>query len=315
MFNKVCIGLTLGLIGASVTAPVIAADNFPTKPMTAYIGFRAGGGTDTIGRVVAKVMGDHLGQQINVVNKTGASGSIAATTVMRAKPDGYNILLSSTSALTSAPLLNSKIKYTIHDFRHVGIVAAYQNGIVAPKDKPFNDIKEFVEYTRKNPGTKYVTVNAISRMLMQYIVDKENIKVSFVPAKGGSAVINLFAGNQVDTGYSGGFHQKHPDKMKLLAAATLERQAANPNVPTLIEAGYPLALAANIAVSVPKGTPDAIVAKIEAAIKAATEHPDVKKIAGKYRYPLDYQTAAKATVTLGKHYKFYQDLIANAKAK
>ena len=115
---------------------------------------------------------------------------------------------------------------------------------------------------------------------MQHIVDKENIKVSFVPAKGGSAVINLFAGNQVDLGYSGGFHQKHPDKMKLLVAATLERHAANPDVLTLLEAGYPLALAASIAVSVPKGTPADIVAKIEAALKAAVEHPDVIKNCG-----------------------------------
>ncbi len=314
MFKKITIGLAIGLLGAVAVQSAVAADAFPTKPITAYIGFRAGGGTDTIGRVVAHVMGEKLGQQINVVNKTGASGSIAATTVMRAKPDGYSILLSSTSALTSAPLLNKKIKYTIDDFRHVGIIATYQNGIVAPNDKPYNTIKEFVEYARKNPGAKYVSVSSISRMLMQHIVDKEKIKVSFVPAKGGSAIINLFAGNQVDLGYSGGFHQKHPDKMKLLAAATMERHAANPDVPTLLEAGYPLALAASIAVSVPKDTPADIVAKIEAAVKAAVEHPDVRKIAGKYRYPLDYQNAATTTETLAQHYKFYQDLISNAKA-
>ena len=315
MFHKICIGLTLGVIGIAVAQPAIAADAFPSKPLTAYIGFRAGGGTDTIGRVVAHVMGEFLGQQVNVVNKTGAAGGIAATTVMRAKPDGYSILLSSSGSLTSAPLLKKSLKYTIDDFSHIGFVAAYQNGLVAPVGKPFNTLKEFVEYARKTEDAKYVTVHAMSRMVMDFIAKKENIKINYVPAKGGSAVLNLFAGNQVDAGYTGGFHQRHPDKMKLLAALTLKRHPVNPNVPTLLELGYPLALAANISVSAPKGTPAAIIAKLEAAVKAAVEHPDVKKIAGKFKYPLDYQNAENATKLLAQHYKFYQDLISNASAK
>jgi tripartite-type tricarboxylate transporter receptor subunit TctC len=152
-------------------------------------------------------------------------------------------------------------------------------------------------------------------MLMKFVADKEKIKISFVPAKGGSAVLNLFASNQVDIGYTGGFHQRHPDKMKLLAAVTPKRQPANPTVPTLLELGCQVALGGQIGVVAPKDTPADIVAKLEAAVKAAVEHPDVIKIAGKFKYPLDYHDAAAATKAVREQRDFYKELIATAGSK
>lgn len=307
------VGLVAGLLSVALALPAFAEANYPSQPLTAYIGFRAGGGTDTIGRVVTRVMSEKLEQQINVINKPGAGGGIAASTIQRAKPDGYSFLLSSTTSITNAPLLNKSLKYGVSDFKYAGIIAAYQAGIAAPVDKPFNTLPEFIEHTRKNPGTKYVFLTPLSRLIMQYIVDKEKIKVNFVPAKGGSAVLNLFASNQVDAGYTGGFHQRHPDKMKLLVAATTKRHPANPKSATLMELGIPIAANAQIAVVFPKGTPDAIVTKMEAAIKAAVGHPDVKKISAKFKYPLDYHTAAAATKEMQDQHAFYKKIIDNAK--
>lgn len=307
------VGLIAGVLSVALALPAYAEANYPSQPLTAYVGFRAGGGTDTIGRVVTRVMSEKLGQQINIINKDGAGGAVAATTVMRANPDGYSFLLSSTTSITSAPLLNKSLKYGVGDFRYGGIIAAYQSGIAAPVDRPFNTLPEFIDYTRKNPGTKYIFLSPISRLVMQHIVDKEKIEVNFVPAKGGSEVLNLFAANQVDAGYTGGFHQLHPDKMKLIVAVTSKRHPANPNVSTLMELGIPISNNSHIVVAFPKGTPDAVISKIEAALKAAVEHPDVKNIAGRFKFPLDYHTAAEATREMQEQGGAYEKIVANAK--
>lgn len=314
MSSRKIMALLAGVVSAALALPALADASFPDRPLTAYVGFRAGGGTDTLGRVVARVMGETLGQQVNVINKTGAGGGIAAATVQRAKPDGYSFLLSSTSSITNAPLLNSSLTYGVEDFAYAGIIAAYQAGIAAPIGKPFDTLPEFIAFARENPGAKYVFLTPMSRMIMQYIVEKEQIDVNFVPAKGGSAVLNLFASKQVDAGYTGGFHQRHPDKMKLLVAATSKRQPANPDVPTLSELGIPIAANAQIIVAFPKGVPDVAISKIEAALKVAVAHPDVQKAANKLRYPIDYHSAMAATQEMREQTAAYKEIIAGAKA-
>lgn len=313
MKQRFVIALMVVLIGCGGVQPLSADDAYPTKPLTAYVGYRAGGGTDTIGRVLAKHIGDALGQQINVVNKDGAGGGIAATIVMNAAPDGYSILLSSMNSVTAGPLLNRSLTYSVADFEPVALIAAYQSGIVAPVDKPFKTMKEYIAYAREHAPTKYVTVTNLSRLLMQHIVDAEKIDVTFVPAKGGSEVLNMFAANQVDLAYSGGFHQAYTDRMRLLAAATLKRHPANPDVPTLLELGYDVAIDAHIGILAPKGTPANIIAKLNSAIQKAIEVSDVKSILEKYQYPLDYQGPDEAKRTLAEQSGFYKKLIGDNK--
>ena len=310
MLKKVCTSLAVILISMSlVSGSVFAQAEYPTKPITMYIGYKAGGGTDAMGRVLANIMSRELGQQVNVVNKAGAGGGVAAMAIQKMKPDGYSLYLAASDTLNWHCLLNKQLTYHIDDFDYAGMLTLYQQGLIAPKESPYNNIKEFLEYAKANPGIKYAFFNDGSKMIMQFIADLEGLKVNYVPAKGGSECAQLVLGNQVDLSYSGGIHQRYPGQMKLIAAATSVRQAANPDVLTLLECDIPLSTDTLTTLTLPKGTPQEIIAKLEDTLRVASTDPDLMNISKKLMYPISFKTGKEAYELLAKQLKEYEKLL------
>ncbi len=279
----------MGLIITFFASSAFSTD-YPSKPIKLYIGYKAGGGTDTVGRVLAKVMSEELGQQVNVINKPGAGGCVAAMQVKRMKPDGYSLLMDPSSSITWARHTNSKCKVEIDHLDYVGTIAQFNFGLVSHVSAPYNTIEEFFNWS-KGKTVKYVLLSPGSKALMKYIAAEKGLKVNYVPAKGGADMIKLILGKQVDMSFSGGIHTRHPDKIKLIASIADYRHASAPNIRTLKESGIDVEAGAYHFVAGPNGMSSDIIAKLEAAMKAASEHSSMKDISNKTKYPIVYNTS------------------------
>ncbi|MBT4264494.1 MAG: tripartite tricarboxylate transporter substrate binding protein [Deltaproteobacteria bacterium] len=302
---KVLLTATIFLFVGSAAALA----EYPDRPITMYIGYKAGGGTDTVGRVLAKAMGQNLGQQVNVVNKPGAGGGISTMAVIKAKPDGYTILLNPSLVFTFTPQVNKRLTYAAGDLDYAGTLNAYQVGLVAPAEAPYDTLTGLVNYAKSHSGITYATMNPPSAITIGLIAKKTGIKFNKVPVKGGAGMISVILGKQVDFSYSGGIHQRYPGKIKLLAALSSTRHAAFPNIPTAAEQGYPLSFDTFTTMAVPKGTPKSIIAKIERAMKAASKDTNVLKISEKIKFPMSYRTAAETDEAMQNHWNDFADLI------
>ncbi|MDB4239093.1 tripartite tricarboxylate transporter substrate binding protein [Alphaproteobacteria bacterium] len=287
-FKNLTKSLLIGLMVFFWSAASFA--DFPNKPIKLYIGYKAGGGTDTVGRVLAKVMGEELGQQVNIINRPGSGGCLAAMQVAKMKPDGYSLVMDPSSSVTWARHTNPKCKIKVSQLDYAGTIAQFNFGLVSHVSAPYNSIEEFVNWS-KGKTVSYVVLSPGSKALMKYIAAEKGIKVNYVPTKGGADMIKLILGKQVDMSFSGGIHTRHPDKIKLIASVASYRHASAPNVKTLKESGIDIQAGAFHFVAGPKGIPSAVIAKLESAMKAASKHVTMKDISNKTKFPIVYNNS------------------------
>ena len=294
------------ILGSFFNLSAIAGD-YPNKPIKLYIGYKAGGGTDTVGRVLAKVMMSELGQQVNIINKPGSGGCVAAMQVSKMKPDGYTLVMDPSSSVTWARHTNPKCKINVSELDYIGTIAQFNFGLVSHVSAPYNSIEEFVEWS-KGKTVSYVLLSPGSKALMKYIAAEKGIKVNYVPAKGGADMIKLILGKQVDMSFSGGIHTRHPDKIKLIASVASYRHASAPNVKTLKESGIDVQAGAYHFVGGPKGMPSEVIAKLEAAMKVASKHPTIKDISNKTKFPVAYNSSSDTAKIMKQQDESYRIL-------
>ncbi len=301
--------IAAGTAAALISSGIAVAQEWPTKPVTMFIGYKAGGGTDTVGRVFAKVLSRELGQQVNVVNKPGAGGGVAAMQVARAKSDGYTIMMLPTTSVTINPHISSKVRVTPDDFEYAGMLTAFQSALVAPADAPFNNWQEFLAHGKKVGTVKYAALHPYSRVIGSFIEKQTGIKMNTVPVKGGAGMLTVVLGKQVDLAFSGGIHTRHPDKIKVIIPLTTERQPATPNMKTLKEEGIGLISDGMTTIFAPKGTPDAIMDKLAAAVKVASSDPLVLDISKKTLFPIFYRDREGAKKEMMHQWVNYEKII------
>lgn len=303
--------MTAGALVLAGALPALA--EYPEKPVTLVIGYAAGGGTDTIARVVADEMSKALGQPITAVNKPGAGGGIAAMQVMRSPADGYTVLLDPSSSISLNPKLSDQQNFGPDDFDYVGMVANFQAALVAPKDRPYDTLEEFVAWAKENPGATYAQINPGSTMAMDVIENMAGIETRRVPTKGGAGAMNSLIAGQVDLGYSGGIHQRYTDEVKVLAPLVSTRSLTEPEKPTAQEAGFPVVLNSNITLAVPKGTDADVIAKLADALETAAKSEAVANIGAKLFFPIEYLDPEAATAEMKAQDAAYDELIAKSK--
>lgn len=281
-------GLAAGvLMGATGIATAYAAD-YPTAPITMLVGYGAGGQTDLVARAAAKVMSEQLGVPVNVVNKPGAGGAVAARDLKNAEPDGYTILFHSSSVVNSVPFIMENVNFTPDDFEYAGMITAYQVGMATQKDQPFNTIAEYVAWAKDNPGSSYGALSPEARLYINEIAKKNDLDVNVVPLQSGSEMINALLGKQVALAFSGGIHYRYPDELKTISALTSFRHPSAPDVPTIEEEGYPLSMDSRTTVFAPKGTPRPVLDRLGEALKAAETDADFKKVTDAANIPIKY---------------------------
>ena len=231
--------LVFGLYACPATA-----QTYPAKPVRMMVPFPAGGGSDTMGRIVGNKLSERLGQQIVVENRPGAAGSIGADIVARAPADGYTLLLGSTSELVQYPNVNPKIPYDpVRDFAPITLVGTIPLVLVVHPSLPVRNVKDLVALAKGRPGEinfGSAGQGATTHLAVELFILLSKVKLTHVPYKGSpQAVADLVAGN-VQLGIPtmpAALPFIKSGRVKVLAVSTAKRAANLPDVPTLAEAG------------------------------------------------------------------------------
>nr|WP_267213113.1 tripartite tricarboxylate transporter substrate binding protein BugD [Chelatococcus asaccharovorans] len=262
-----------------------AAAAYPERPITMIVPFAAGGPTDVIARIVAENMSKTLGQQIIVENVAGAGGTTGSTRAAQAAPDGYTLVMGHMGTHGAAPALYPNLKYDpAKDFAPVGLAAGTPILIVAKKDFPAKDLKEFVAYVKANAdkvNQAHAGVGSVSHSTCTLLDAQLGIKPTLVPYGGTGPALNDLVSGQVDFMCDQIVNlvpQIQAGTIKAYAVATPERSPSLPNVPTTKEAGLPdYQVSAWNAIFAPKGTPQDIIAKLNNALVVALDDESTRK--------------------------------------
>ena len=283
---KIVAGVLVGLVGFTAGA---AAQNYPTRPVTMVIPFAAGGPTDVLGRVVGAKMGETLGQQVVIENVTGAGGQTGAKRVADAAPDGYNFVIGTVGTHAQSQTLYKKPLYNSQtDFTPVGLIAQVPIALIARKDLPVKDFKEFVAYAKENQKKMQFgsagagSATHLGCVLLNYMI---GVDITHVPYRGtGPAMQDLIGGRidyicEVVTTIKS---QLDGGTIKGIAMLDSKRSPALPNLATAEEQGTKDLIAYTWnAIFMPKNTPAAVVARMNKAAVDAINTPAVKdKLAG-----------------------------------
>jgi tripartite-type tricarboxylate transporter receptor subunit TctC len=280
------VGATIAVIGLSLAAAGMArAQNFPVRPMTMIIPFAAGGPTDVLGRMVAARMSEVLGQQVVVENVGGAGGMTGSKRVADAKPDGYSFVLGTVGTHAQGQTLYKKPLYNaVNDFTPVALVAQVPIILVARKDLPANDFKEFVAYAKANQSKmSYGSAGAGSAthlgcVLLNHVI---GTNITHVPYRGTGPAMQDLAGGRIDflcEIITTAKPQVDGGTVKALAIFDKQRSPALPNLPTALEQGTPdLEAYTWNAIFLPKGVPADIVKKLNDAVLESIKTPLVRE--------------------------------------
>ena len=279
-------GLLVAATLAALAAPLVQAQGWPTKPVTLVVPFPAGGGTDAFARPLTAALTKNLGRQFIIDNKGGAGGTVGAGLASRAAPDGYTFFMGAVHH-TIAPSMYPKLDYNLEtDFIPVGLVSSVPQVIVVhPQRVPAKDLKEFLEFVRKNPGKlNYASAgNGTSHHLAGELFKLQTKTfITHIPYRGaGPALQDLIAGT-VDMAFDGlGSSAGHiaGGRIKALMVAGDKRNPAIPDVPSAAEVGLPdYKVSTWYGIWAPKGMPaDAQAAAIE-AIRKSVQADEAKAV-------------------------------------
>ena len=258
---------------------------YPERPITLIVPFAAGGPTDVVARIVGDNMSRTLGQQIVVENVTGAGGTTGTSRAAQATPDGYTIMMGHMGTHGAAPAVYPNLKYDpVKDFLPIGLAAGTPILIVARKNLPPKDLKEFISYAKANSeklNEAQAGVGSVSFTTCSLLNSILGIKPTRVPYQGTGPALNDLVGGQVDYMCDQIVNltpQIQAGSIKAYGIATEKRSPALPDVPTTKEGGLPeFQVSAWNAMFAPKGTPGEIVIKLNAALGKALDDESTRK--------------------------------------
>ena len=271
------------LLFVAGTQPARAAD-YPTKPIRIVVPYAAGGSTDALARIVAERLSKRFGQAAIVDNKPGASEQIAITSVTKAVPDGYTILLSTLSGLAVNPGLYPRLPYnTQKDLTPISLAATVPSAVVVHPSVPVKNMAELAAYLKSKPGqVSYASAGAgtPSHLGMEYYKKANGFDPVHVPYKGGAPALQEVMGGQVQLMMAlvpEAMPLVKAGRLRALAVTTTKRLAAYPDVPTVAESGgKDFDMTFWYAFMAPAGTPAEIVTKLNQAIDAILAEKEVR---------------------------------------
>ena len=273
----------LVLAAGMVLAASTWAQQYPTKAVRLIVPFPPGGGTDTIGRVVALKLAEQMGQQVVAENRPGAGANIGAEIAAKSPPDGYTLLVASITHAIGQSLYKRLNFDLARDFSHVTLMATSPLVLVVHPSVPVKSVKEFVAFTKARPGElSYSSSGAGSAVHLagEYLASMTGIKMLHVPYKGGGPSMIALVGGEVSacmaTMPSAIGHIRN-GRLRGLAVSTRARSPAAPEIPTVDEAGVKGYTADNwYGLVAPAGTPAPIITRLHTETLTLLKAPDVK---------------------------------------
>jgi tripartite-type tricarboxylate transporter receptor subunit TctC len=261
-----------------------AQERYPSKPIKLIVPFSAGGGTDALGRALASKMSERLGQPVVVENVTGASTMIGASRVAKAAPDGYTLLMTTTTTFSTNPHTFKEKTFSIDDFIGISLVSRNPLVLAAPASAPYNTPAELVAYAKASPDAlSYGTQGrgGTAHFVGEMIASALGIKMVDVPYPGSAPGLAHLAGGQIPLlvdGTVASLPLVRGGKIKLIAVTSSRRIKAAPSVPTFVESGYPEMVADfKTAVLAPAKTPGAVVAQLNSVLREILSEKELEE--------------------------------------
>jgi len=279
--------LTLAAVAAAaLTATSVHAQqgDYPNKPVKVVVTVPAGGGVDTVTRLVTERLRQKLGQPFVIENKGGAGGNIAAESVFQAEPDGYTLMASQPAPLTTNVVLYKKLNFDPTLFEPVALMSSAPNVLLVKNDFPAKTLAEFMTYVKANdsklnyasqgPGTtSHLTAELFNKLA--------GTKLAHVPYKGTGPALNDIVAGHVDMifmQYEAAIKLHEGGKARILAVTTEKRLPSLPDIPTMAEAGLKDFISDTWnAISAPPKTPAPIIAILNSAVNEILKMPDVQE--------------------------------------
>jgi len=273
----------LGLLAVGLTLSV-SAQTWPSKPLRLVVPFPAGGATDILARALSQELGKKLGQSIVVDNKPGAGGTIGALAGAQAAPDGYTLLLTTSSTHSIGPAINPRMPYNAEaDFTPIVYVASSPQVILVPVTSPAKNLREFIDYARQNPGRlNYASSGngTISNLSTENFKAQSGTFLVHIPYRGtGLSIADLISG-KVDVLFDSvvsGMPHVRDGKLRALAVTSPKRSTLAPELPAVSELLPGFESVTWFGVYGPRGLPPEIVTRVNQAVNAALAEPDLKE--------------------------------------
>jgi tripartite-type tricarboxylate transporter receptor subunit TctC len=252
---------------------------WPERPVTMVVPFAAGSGTDTVARLVGEQLSKQLGQGVVVENRAGANGSVAATYVARANPDGYTLFMTTNTSHSANPSLMKNLTYDpVADFAPVARMGNLPFLLVTDPKLPVNSVAELVAHAKANPGKlTYASGNSTGIVAGATFAKRAGIDILHVPYRSTPPAITDIIGSRISMMFvdiTASLSQINAGALKALAVTTAERSKLLPNLPSMQEAGVPeFDITSWNGIFAPARTPPDVVARLNKELTAIATDP------------------------------------------
>jgi tripartite-type tricarboxylate transporter receptor subunit TctC len=315
---------TFAALSLALSAPLAAmAQAYPTKPVRVIIPWPAAGSNDVVGRMVLQKVADSLGQQFVIDNRAGASGVIGSDLVAKAPPDGYTIMVHSTTHLGNAHLYGKKLTYnTLKDFTGVAMLSAQPGVLTVHPSLPVKTTKEFIALAKSRPGQIIYGSSgngSAPHLQMALLISMTGINMTHVPYKGGAPQVTALIAGETQASFATiGTVITHirNNRLRPIAVGSTAPSKALPGVPTIAESGVPgYDMSPWIAVFAPADTPRPIIDRLNSEINKVLAMPDIVKRLENQALDPAPATVDELNAIIKRDYEKYGKLIAMTGAK
>lgn len=260
------------------------AQGYPDRPIRLVVPFPAAGATDLFARSLAQKMGEKLGQQLVVENKPGAGGEIGSEVVAKAAPDGYTLLLATTSTHAIAPAIYPHLPYdTVRDFTPIVHVGDAPSIMLVPLNSPAKAVQEWIDYARKHPGKLNYGSSGngtIVQLTTELFKSQAGVSVTHIPYKGTALAMPDLMSGKIDVVFDAlptGLPFVREGRLRALAVTSLERSPLAPDLPTVAETLPGFESNTWFGLYGPRGLPADVVARVNAAANQALADPGLRQ--------------------------------------
>lgn len=312
---------SLAMLALSIAANIAPAADppYPTRPIRLIVAFPPAGGTDTMARILTPKLSDAMGQNWVVDNRSGAAGNLGAEIVAHANPDGHTLLMALSTQLTVNPSLY-KMPFSVdRDLQPVSMVVTAEHILIVIPSVPAKTLKEFIALAKQKPGSlNYASagVGSSLHLAAELLKKRTGIDMVHIAYKGaGPAISAMLAGeSQVLAGtVSSSIQYINAGRLRALARLGLKRSQVLPDLPTMVELGYPgFDADAWYGIVAPSGTPKSVVERINAEVTKALQYPDVQSAAARQGLATETSTPAELGARIKAESSMWAGVIKDA---
>ncbi|MGA1317586.1 MAG: Bug family tripartite tricarboxylate transporter substrate binding protein [Rubrivivax sp.] len=274
----------LGLLAATAVPAASRAQAWPTQPVKLIVTFPPGGSSDIVARLVAPLLSQRIGQTVTVENRPGAASTLGAALVARSQPDGHTLLMSNSAPMSISPTLMDKPSYDpLASFRHLAYIGDVPTVLVVHPSVPVTDFAGFVAWAKaQGEPVSFGSGGqaSVGHIVGELLAQQAGLKMQHVPYKGAGPMRSDLLGGQIKVAVDA-LPQNIPfltsGRLRLLAVTAPQRVAQAPDVPSVVELGYPGLVAQNfVGISAPAGLPSAVEQRLVSALTQVLADADLQ---------------------------------------